>query len=107
MGYEPSELPITGRAKKVDSKQSSYFLTLKAAPTPVASKRLYFLKFKSTNARNDLLMGLRGLLADLQIKEGVHISTIGKRNAPDSNAVDGKKVPLARDEDIMIPLSEV
>lgn len=103
-GHDPSEFPMTGRAKKVDSKQSSFFLTLKAAPTPIASSRLYFLKFKSTSARNDLLMGLRGLLADLQIKEGVHISSMNH----DKNVnIHGKTVLSEEDKNIQIPLSEV
>ena len=103
-GHDPSDFPMTGRAKKVDSKQTSFFLTLKAAPTPIAFSRLYFLKFKSTSARNDLLMGLRGLLADLQIKEGVHISSM---NSDKNVNTHGKTVLSEEDKNIQIPLSEV
>lgn len=102
-GHDPSDFPTTGRAKKVDNKQGSCFLTLKAAPTPVASERLYFLKFKSSSARNDLLMGLRGLLADLQINEGVKISSIDDRKI----LLNGKEESASQDKDIHIPLSEV
>ncbi len=76
-GYDQNQLPSsTKRSKRKETVHSSHFITLKASPTPLASSRLYFLKFKSRGTRNDLLFGLRGLLADLQVNEGVCISTI-------------------------------
>lgn len=91
-GYDVNQLPHTGKAKPGDIRQSSLFLTLKASPTPTASHRVYYLMFKSRAARNDLLMGLRALLADLQIHEGVGVSQI--LNLPEGN-------------EILVPLSEV
>ena len=76
-GYDQNLLPSSSRrSKKGENKHSSQFITLKASPTPIASNRLYFLKFKSRGTRNDLLFGLRGLLAELQVNEGVSISSI-------------------------------
>jgi len=106
-GYDPSELPTKGRAKKLEKNFVNLFLTLKAAPTPIASSRLYFLKFKSRSSRNDLLMGLRGLLADLQINEGVGISSMQNGNVSNSNEGHGKDAQSSQDEDVLIPLSEV
>lgn len=77
-GFDPRALPLSSKRTKRnnDNMGSSLFLTLKASPTPIASSRSYFLKFKSRSARNDLLLGLRGLLADMQINEGINISSI-------------------------------
>lgn len=76
-GFDQNKLPSSSKkTKKGEHKQSSQFITLKASPTPIASSRLYFLKFKSRGSRNDLLFGLRGLLAELQVNEGVSISSI-------------------------------
>jgi hypothetical protein len=133
MGYTHTNLPSTSKSKdKKDpaNKHASLFLTLKASPTPVAAARLYILRFKSRSARNDLMNGLRALLADLQIREGVGISSIHapktsraangpkgqpQRRMPNANSqvaqeqqirqVPQKERPNA--EDIMIPLIDV
>ena len=87
-GYDHSELPTSSKTKagskkgNNDNLQSSLFLTIKASPTPEAAYRLYIFKFKSRGARNDVLNGLRSILADLQIYEGV-------------------------DDEVLVPLSEV
>ena len=91
-GYDLNELPLSGKTKPGEIRQSSLFLTLKASPTPTVSNRVYYLMFKSRAARNDLLMGLRALLADLQIHEGIGVSQI--LNLPEGN-------------EILVPLSEV
>ncbi len=77
-GYDTANLPFSSKRSKRsnDNKSSSLFLTLKASPTPIASNRSYFLKFKSRSARNDLLLGLRGLLGEMQVNEGVNISAL-------------------------------
>lgn len=77
-GYDPINLPFSSKRTKKSNENisSSLFLTLKASPTPIASSRSYFLKFKSRSARNDLLLGLRGVLAEMQVNEGVNISSI-------------------------------
>lgn len=122
-GFDPSQLPLTSRkSKKDENKHGSLFITIKAAPTPLASTRLYFWKFKSRKARNDVLYGIRGLLGDLQIKEGVSISiiqtpTLGgghvaqspMRLRPGDNLENGQYnaiLPQNADQ-IMVPLSEV
>jgi hypothetical protein len=96
-GIDVLQLPTTGRSKDKpgENNQSSLFLTIKATPTPVASFRSYILKFKSRSARNDMMNGLRGILADMQIHEGVSISAL---HAYES---DGE------DEDVLVPLAEV
>lgn len=101
-GYDHTELPSSsgkgksGKGKKKnDNRQASLFLTLKATPTPEASFRSYIFKFKSRGARNDVLNGLRSLLADMQIREGVSISSIQQGD-------DDQE-----DDEIQVPLSEV
>mmetsp|Transcript_20190 Transcript_20190/g.28399 ORF Transcript_20190/g.28399 Transcript_20190/m.28399 type:complete len:229 (-) Transcript_20190:349-1035(-) len=91
IGYDHTQLPISGKSKKADNKHISLFVTIKASPTPLASNRLYYLKFKSRSARNDLLMGLRSLLADLQIHEGISVSSLHTLN-PDSQ---NKMIPYS------------
>eukprot|EP00545_Synedropsis_sp_CCMP1620_P000127 CAMPEP_0119012202 /NCGR_PEP_ID=MMETSP1176-20130426/6142_1 /TAXON_ID=265551 /ORGANISM="Synedropsis recta cf, Strain CCMP1620" /LENGTH=1668 /DNA_ID=CAMNT_0006965121 /DNA_START=239 /DNA_END=5245 /DNA_ORIENTATION=+ len=98
-GYDHTELPTsskskTGKKGKNDNKQSSLFLTIKATPTPEASFRSYIFKFKSRGARNDVLNGLRSILADMQIYEGVSISHMQQDDSEEADAV-------------MVPLSEV
>ncbi|CAB9525821.1 Unconventional myosin-Ic [Seminavis robusta] len=108
-GFDHTELPsAAGREKKSKSKskkskgesenrQSSLFLTVKATPTPIAHERSYIIRFKSRSARNDVLHGLRSVLADMQIQEGVSISGLQFNQ----QAAD-------QDEDkIMVPLSAV
>jgi hypothetical protein len=108
-------------ANKSENKLSSLFLTLKATPNPVASlARSYFIRFKSRAARNDLMIGLRGLLADLQIKEGLSVSSLhtftpqssSTRRMPTANAVASQSkahvIPAATDDQhIMVPLKIV
>lgn len=86
------------------------------------------MKFKSRSARNDLLLGLRSLLADMQVNEGVSISSIqnptsngqgvssspmrkrpaGQTNGPPSPRRQAENHPLPRDaENMLVPLSEV
>merc|ERR1712194_568821 len=82
VGFDHAELPSSsskkGKSSKVKSEnlQSSLFLTIKATATPMASSRSYFLRLKSRSIRNDVLTGLRGILADLQVHEGLSISHI-------------------------------
>jgi hypothetical protein len=121
-GCDQHQLPSSSRrSKKEENKHSSQFITLKASPTPIASTRLYFLKFKSRGTRNDLLFGLRGLLAELQVNEGVRISSIQTPQVHNGNITgspirsrpgEGKKIeaisalPPNADK-IVIPLLEV
>lgn len=107
-GYDHTELPTSSgktpksKSKKAtkspENKQASLFLTIKATPTPLAASRSYIFRFKSRAARNDVLNGLRSMLADMQIHEGVSIS--GLHNEKDDFDED------ERDE-IMVPLSAV
>mmetsp|Transcript_29781 Transcript_29781/g.54693 ORF Transcript_29781/g.54693 Transcript_29781/m.54693 type:complete len:203 (+) Transcript_29781:399-1007(+) len=95
--------------------QSSLFLTIKATPTPMASSRSYFLRLKSRSTRNDLLSGMRGILADLQVHEGVSISQIQTpaaaqhaRRMPGSAHKNAGPNPFqGKRGDIMVPLAEV
>mmetsp|Transcript_9012 Transcript_9012/g.13072 ORF Transcript_9012/g.13072 Transcript_9012/m.13072 type:complete len:1706 (-) Transcript_9012:256-5373(-) len=125
IGYDMARLPgastksSKGRANP-DNKHCSMFLTLKAAPTPMATSRNYFLRFKSRSSRNDVMVGLRGLLADLQIREGVGISSIhsphptspSRRRLPGANTAHPHHTsPMDMDsdheDDVMIPLADV
>ena len=119
-GYNQNDLPSsTRKSKKKENAHSSHFITLKASPTPFASSRLYFLKFKSRGTRNDLLIGLRGLLADLQVNEGISISTIqtpSTKNDPtiprsplrSRNGDNSSQSVLPTDaENIKIPMADV
>jgi len=112
-GYDHNNLPSSSRkSKKGENKNGSLFITIKGTPTPLASSRLYFLKFKSRSVRNDLLMGLRGLLADLQVNEGISISTIqnpsmnSENNATDTPRRMSSNLPQDADK-ILVPLPEV
>lgn len=103
-GYEHTELPSsTGRTKskskggKGENKQGSLFITLTASPTPMAATRSYILKFKSRQTRNELLNGLRSVLADMQINEGVSVS--GLLKSPDAD--------YDNEEEVMVPLAAV
>lgn len=98
-GYDHAELPGTGSSKKKkdnkgENRQSSLFLTIRATPTPVSALRSYILRFKSRSARNDMLNGLRGILAEMQVHEGVSISALHSFDEPDEN-------------EMLVPLSEV
>jgi hypothetical protein len=125
-GYDHNQLPSsTRRTKKREPVHSSHFITLKASPTPLATSRLYFLKFKSRGTRNDLLFGLRGLLADLQVNEGVSISTIQAPEIKNGNTLgsplrsrpgdetsgysagDSLSFVPENAENVLVPLSEV
>lgn len=105
-GYDHTELPsASGKTKKkkesrvgTDNKQTSLFMTIKATPTPVASARSYIFRFKSRSARNDALNGLRSVLADMQIREGVSISGLHSTEVFDE---DDER------EEILVPLSAV
>jgi hypothetical protein len=100
-GYDHTELPsAAGRSKsksksRGENKQGSLFITLTATPTPMAASRCYILRFKSRSARNELLNGLRSILADMQINEGVSVSAIHS----EAQAVDG--------DEMMVPLDAV
>lgn len=108
-GYDHTELPSSStrdkksKSKKTKSKgdnenrQSSLFLTIKATPTPIAHERSYILRFKSRTARNDILHGMRSILADMQIQEGVSISGLHFNEETDD----------ADEDQIMVPLSAV
>lgn len=106
-GFDHTELPTaTGREKKSKSKskknkgesenrQTSLFLTVKATPTPIAHERSYIIRFKSRSARNDVLHGLRSVLADMQIQEGVSISGLHFNQEADDQDDDKIMVPLS------------
>ena len=100
-GYDHSELPTSTsgkkrKEKKGENSQSSLFLTIRATPTPVSALRSYILRFKSRSARNDLMHGLRGILAEMQINEGVSISTLQSFDEPEEDETN-----------VLVPLSEV
>jgi hypothetical protein len=100
-GFDPMSLPTSSKTKagkgaKNDHNQSQLFLTIKATPTPEASYRSYIFKFKSRGARNDVLNGLRSILADMQIHEGVSISHMHHKHEHEEDA-----------DRIMVPLTEV
>ena len=98
-GYDHVELPggsKKSKDKKGENRQSSLFLTIKATPTPVAASRSYILRFKSRSARNDMLNGLRGILAEMQVHEGVSISTLQSFDEPEED-----------ENNVLVPLSEV
>lgn len=90
-GYDHTELPsAAGRSKsksktRGENKQGSLFITLTATPTKSAASRSYILRFKSRSARNELLNGLRRVLADMQIKEGVSISGLQSEDINDES----------------------
>ena len=120
-GYDHAELPSSsskkGKSSKVKSEnmQSSLFLTIKATPTPMASSRSYFLRVKSRATRNDLLVGLRGILSDLQVHEGVSISQLqtpaavqqARRMPGSAHKNAGPNPFLGNRGDIKVPLGEV
>lgn len=105
-GFDHAELPsASGKTSKkskkssakAENKQASLFMTIQATPTPVAASRSYIFRFKSRSARNDVLNGLRSVLADMQIHEGVSISGL---HSNQDNVEDDR-------EEIMVPLSAV
>ena len=122
-GFDSAELPSSSSKKgktskiKAENMHSSLFVTIRATPTPMATARSYFLRLKSRSARNDLLTGLRGILADLQVHEGVSISQIQTpgatqqhhaRRMPGSAVKANGPNPFANPRgDIMVPLAEV
>jgi hypothetical protein len=122
VGFDHAELPSStnkkGSSSKVKSEnmQSSLFLTIKATATPMASSRSYFLRVKARSTRNDLLNGLRGILADLQVHEGVSISQIQTpaavqhaRRMPGSAHTNAGPNPFVgkAGRDIMVPLADI
>jgi hypothetical protein len=64
----------------------------------MAASRSYILRFKSRSARNDLLNGLRSVLADMQIHEGVSVS--GLHSSDEAMDYDDE-------QDVMVPLGAV
>jgi len=123
VGFDHAELPSAsskkGKSKaKADNAQSSLFLTIRATPTPLASARSYFFRLKSRSTRNDILLGMRGVLSDLQVHEGVSISSIhtpqeaqhGRRMTSSAAKNAGVNPFHGRHEnggDIAVPLEEV
>eukprot|EP00751_Fragilariopsis_kerguelensis_P003632 CAMPEP_0170814840 /NCGR_PEP_ID=MMETSP0733-20121128/37986_1 /TAXON_ID=186038 /ORGANISM="Fragilariopsis kerguelensis, Strain L26-C5" /LENGTH=1580 /DNA_ID=CAMNT_0011173051 /DNA_START=245 /DNA_END=4987 /DNA_ORIENTATION=+ len=107
-GYDHTELPSTaGRSKskggkggksRSENRQGSLFITLTATPTPMAATRSYILRFKSRSARNEFLNGMRCVLADMQIYEGVSVS--GLQSSDEALEYDD-------DEEVMVPLGAV
>ena len=99
-GYDHAELPGSAgkknKDKKGENRQSSLFLTIRATPTPVSALRSYILRFKSRSARNDMLNGLRGILAEMQVHEGVSISTLQSFDETEED-----------ENNVLVPLSEV
>lgn len=103
-GFDHTELPTASgktkkgskKASKSENKQASLFMTIKATPTPLAASRSYIFRFKSRSARNDVLNGLRSVLADMQIKEGVSISGLhNEKDEIDQDELDEILVPLS------------
>ena len=69
-GLDDGLLPCA-KGKPVDATlESGMFLTLVAVATPNSPSRSFYLRFKTRIERNDMLCGLRKLLADIQIFEG-------------------------------------
>lgn len=106
-GYDHTDLPsAAGRSKAKDGKgkrrsenrQGSLFITLTATPTPMAATRSYILRFKSRSARNEFLNGMRCVMADMQIYEGVSVS--GLQSSVEAMQYDD-------DEEVMVPLGAV
>jgi hypothetical protein len=111
-GYDHAELPsATGKTSKTktssttkkapsnaENKQASLFMTIQATPTPVAASRSYIFRFKSRSARNDVMNGLRSVLADMQIHEGVSVSNLHSAQETVSEDV---MVPLAAVQDVI------
>ena len=101
-GFDHTELPsASGKTKKKkdskagsENKQGHLFMTIKATPTPVASSRSYIFRFKSRSSRNDVLNGLRSILADMQIHEGVSISGLHSKEEVFEDDKDHIMVPL-------------
>lgn len=106
-GYDHTELPsAAGRTKskssggksKSENRQGSLFITITATPTPMAATRAYIMRFKSRSARNEFLNGMRSVLADMQIYEGVSVS--GLHSSAEAMDYDGE-------EEVMVPLGAV
>jgi hypothetical protein len=107
-GYEQTELPVVGKSSKSktskskkssskvpkENQQASLFLTIKATPTPMANQRSYIFRFKSRSARNDALNGLRSILANMQIHEGVSISKLQQQEEEEDSDREEVMVPL-------------
>lgn len=119
VGFDNAQLPSASSKKgktkvKSENLQSGLFVTIKAAPTPMATSRSYFLRFKARSTRDDLLYGLRGVLADLQVHEGVSVSRImtpadskHARRMPGSAPKNTSNPFLKKRDDVMVPLSDV
>ena len=119
-GFDHAQLPSSSSKKgnssrvKSENMQSGLFLTIKATPTPMAASRSYFLRFKSRSTRNDLLVGLRGILADLQVHEGLGISILqspaaaqNARRMPGSTHKNASNPFLNQRAGVMVPLADV
>lgn len=105
-GYDHTELPTASSKSKTkkpskksttkaENTQVNLFMTIKATPTPLAHSRSYIFRFKSRSARNDVMNGLRGLLAEMQIHEGVSISGLQSANGDVQHDQDDVMVPLS------------
>lgn len=109
VGFHQAALPVSGKGRSKgkggDNKHSSLFLTIKATQTPMATSRLYVFRFKSRAARNNLMLGLRGLLANLQIHEGVSISSIHlpkpDKSLPRRRLTSGRGFDHQHEEDVV------
>jgi hypothetical protein len=111
-GYDHAELPsATGKTSKTktstttkkapsntENKQASLFMTIQATPTPLAASRSYIFRFKSRSARNDVMNGLRSVLADMQIHEGVSVSNL---HASQESISEDVMVPLVAVQDVI------
>jgi len=112
-GFDHAELPsASGKTSKksssskkttskAENKQASLFMTIQATPTPVAASRSYIFRFKSRSARNDVLNGLRSVLADMQIHEGVSISGLHSNQNTAEDERDEIMVPLSAVHDVI------
>jgi hypothetical protein len=113
-GFDHAELPSasgkTSKSKsgsskkaplKAENKQASLFMTIQATPTPLAASRSYIFRFKSRTARNDVLNGLRSVLADMQIHEGVSISGLHSTQESADDESDEMMVPVKDVREVM------
>jgi len=119
VGFDHANLPSASSKKgktkiKSENMQSGLFLTIKATPTPMAASRSYFLRLKARSTRNDLLGSLRGVLADLQVKEGISVSHIQTpaaaqhaRRMPGAAHKNAGNPFMSNRDDVMVPLSDV
>jgi len=118
LGYSSGILPMSksSKTRSKDNKNSTLFLTIKATPTPVAPSRSYFIKLKTREERNEMLHGLRKVMADLQIEESTvsqqkNAPHLSRTSAPQRRRIVGRtnitKEVTHEDNSQAVPMSEV